>query len=157
MSSYVSGGYPPGNGYANRKGIDYRTKHMLYDAACRCEDLFPHAKLVLGNLIFKHYRSDTGLCEVSEQTIARQVGTNTRQVRRAIRQLREQGWIGVQRRYNKTSLYSFAWDRAVAPGTVEPPARPRHRRRSGSSRRTWSQSRRRWRPACRRRARARSG
>jgi hypothetical protein len=118
--SYVSGSSAPGNGYANQKARDYKTKHRLFDAACGCKRLTPYSKLAFGNLLFKHYWSESGQCFVSEETIARALGTDARQVRRCIKQLREEGWIHVQRRFNQSSVYSFAWDRADAHESVEP-------------------------------------
>src|SRR5204862_522376 len=61
-----------------------------------------------------------GQCFVSEETIARALGTDARQVRRCMKQLREDGWIHVERRFNQSSVYCFAWGRAVAHEQVEP-------------------------------------
>lgn len=63
--------------------------------------------------LLAHYRHDTSKCYPSEEWLAEALHTSERNVRRAIQNLLDTGWIFVTRRFQQTSLYTFAWDRAV--------------------------------------------
>lgn len=88
-------------------------KFKLIDHVLSNRDLSWSGTVVGVALLMRLNTTDQiGRCDPSESTIAKDCGTNTRQVERAIRELKEHNYFTVTRRWNKSSQYD--WNFALA-------------------------------------------
>lgn len=90
----------------------YKLKPQLLDNANVDPQLSWFDFCVLYRLL-AHYCHETELCCPSIKWLAEALHTSPRNVKRAIQNLLAAKWISVQHRYQETSLYTFACDRAV--------------------------------------------
>ena len=67
------------------------------------------ARLVLSTLL-RTYFHDTGRCYRSEIDLAQFLGFSDRHIRRAIKELHNEGWVTSKRNFNRANNYFFAWD-----------------------------------------------
>jgi hypothetical protein len=102
--------------HKNNKTITTK-KLRLVEKAFENESLSLGAKVVFARLLLKHYNNETERCDPSEKTLAADLKISLRQIRRFIKELKDCGWLGYERRFNSSNQYHFNWERtkSVSP------------------------------------------
>ena len=100
------------NNNTNTNSSKEITKKKLQFAENAREDgtLSLGAKVVFTQLLLKHHNNEKGRCNPSEPTLARDLKISERNIQRFIKELKERGWLSVQRRHNKSNQYRFNWE-----------------------------------------------
>ena len=90
----------------------YLKKTLLLDSANNDTGLSATAFTVLYRLLM-HLDHQSGSCVVGQETLGQFLNIALRNIERAIKELKDRGWIFTKRRYHTSSSYTFAWDKAV--------------------------------------------